>query len=130
MRTGASRVITTVTRPGHSFRHLARVTLFAKVALSDTTGWLSRPADWEHNGGSGPQNDKRLARVVFTNTLATAIETGWVQDRSLLSWLPRLALDQDSRRILEDRGRRRDRLAGDLRRDAGHVLAAPEPVIG
>jgi hypothetical protein len=67
-------------------------------ALSDTTHWLSRPADWEHNGGSGPQSDKRLARVVFTNTLATAVETGWVRDRSLLSRAAaRLVLDQDSR---------------------------------
>jgi hypothetical protein len=67
-------------------------------ALADTTDWLSRPADWEHNGGSGPQSDKRLARVVFTNTLDTAVETGWVRDRSVLSIAAaRLVLDQDSR---------------------------------
>jgi hypothetical protein len=67
-------------------------------ALSDTTHWLCRPADWEHNGGSGPQSDKRLARVVFTNTLDTAVATGWVRDRSVLSRAAaRLVLDQDSR---------------------------------
>ena len=67
-------------------------------ALTDTTDWLSRPVDWEHNGGSGPQSDKRLARVVFTNTLDTAVETGWVRDRSVLSSAAaRLVLDQDSR---------------------------------
>jgi hypothetical protein len=67
-----------------------------EIALSDTTLWLSRPADWEHNGGSGPQSDKRLARVVFTNTLATAVETGWARDHSLLVRASsRLVLDQD-----------------------------------
>jgi hypothetical protein len=67
-------------------------------ALADTTHWLSRPADWEHNGGSGPESDKRLARIVFTNTLDTAVETGWVRDPSLLSRAAsRLVLDQDSR---------------------------------
>jgi hypothetical protein len=65
-------------------------------ALTDTTNWLSRPADWEHNGGSGPQSDKRLARVVFTTALDTAAATGWVRDRSLLSRAAaRLVLDQD-----------------------------------
>jgi squalene cyclase len=68
-----------------------------ETALADTTRWLSRPADWEHNGGSGPQSDKRLARVVFTNALETAFETGWLRDRSVLSraaaWL---VLDQDA----------------------------------
>ena len=85
----AARALFQASRAGYPVR---------ESALSDTTRWLSRPADWEHNGGSGPQSDKRLARVVFTNTLATAIETGWVQDRSLLSRAAaRLALDQDSR---------------------------------
>ena len=31
-------------------------------ALADTTGWLSQPSGWDHNGGDGPFSDKRLAR--------------------------------------------------------------------
>ena len=63
--------------------------------LADTTGWLLRPAGWDHNGGDGPFSDKRLARVVFTAALATAIATGWVRDRSVLvRAAERLVLDQ------------------------------------
>ena len=65
------------------------------AALAETTRWLVRPADWDHNGGDGPFNDKRLARVVFTATLDTAIATGWVQDRLVfLQAAHRLVLDQ------------------------------------
>ena len=66
-----------------------------QAALAETTRWLIRPADWDHNGGDGPFSDKRLARVVFTTTLDTAVATGWVQDRSVLvRAAERLALDQ------------------------------------
>ena len=66
-----------------------------EAAFSETTRWLVRPADWEHNGGDGPFSDKRLARVVFTATLETAVATGWVKDRSiLLRAAQRLVLDQ------------------------------------
>ena len=83
-------------RPGHSCRHHAPVSVSPQAALAETTRWLIRPADWDHNGGDGPFNDKRLARVVFTATLATAVATGWVQDRSLLCSraAERLVLDQ------------------------------------
>ncbi len=53
-------------------------------ALAETTRWLVRPADWEHNGGEGPFNDKRLARVVFATTLDTAVTSGWIKDRAVL----------------------------------------------
>ncbi len=66
-----------------------------QAALAETTRWLIRPADWDHNGGDGPFSDKRLARVVFTATLDTAVATRWVQDRSVfLSAAQRLVLDQ------------------------------------
>ena len=66
-----------------------------QAALAETTRWLIRPADWDHNGGDGPFSDKRLARVVFTATLDSAVATGWVQDRSVfLRAAQRLALDQ------------------------------------
>jgi hypothetical protein len=65
------------------------------AALTETTRWLIRPADWDHNGGDGPFNDKRLARVVFTATLDTAVATRWVQDRSVfLRAAQQLVLDQ------------------------------------
>lgn len=64
-------------------------------AMTDTTTWLSRPARWDHNGGDGPFSDKRLARVVFTATLATAVQTEAIRDRGvLLRAAERLALDQ------------------------------------
>ncbi len=64
-------------------------------AMADTTAWLSRPASWDHNGGDGPFSDKRLARVVFTATLATAVQTQAIGDRGvLLRAAERLALDQ------------------------------------
>ena len=64
-------------------------------ALAETTRWLIRPESWDHNGGDGPFSDKRLARVVFTTTLATAIGVDRVRDRSvLMRAAERLALDQ------------------------------------
>jgi hypothetical protein len=63
--------------------------------LAETTHWLNNPASWEHNGGDGPQNDRRLARVIFATTLDTAVRTGWIRDRSALTVaVERLALDQ------------------------------------
>jgi hypothetical protein len=63
--------------------------------VADTTAWLLRPGGWDHNGGDGPFSDKRLARIAFTTTLATALSTEWVKDRSVLVQAAlRLALDQ------------------------------------
>jgi squalene-hopene cyclase-like protein len=64
-------------------------------ALVETIAWLRKPGEWEHNGGEGPSNDKRLARVAFTAALATAVSTGRVQDRkALVEAAGQLALDQ------------------------------------
>lgn len=52
--------------------------------LSDTTQWLLKPAAWEHNGGEGEFNDKRLAVIQFAHTLLTAVETGAVEDKTPL----------------------------------------------
>jgi hypothetical protein len=82
----AARALYQAARAGH------RV---AREALADTTGWLLQPAGWDRNGGDGPFNDKRLARIAFTTALATALSTGWVRDRSALARAAdRLALDQ------------------------------------
>jgi squalene cyclase len=64
-------------------------------ALAGTTAWLSKPAGWDHNGGDGPFSDKRLARVAFAATLATATRTGSIRDRTaLIDAAARLARDQ------------------------------------
>ena len=65
------------------------------ASLADTTRWLSRPAGWDHNGGDGPFSDKRLARIVFTTSLQTALATRWIEDRApLVRAAELLALDQ------------------------------------
>jgi hypothetical protein len=51
-------------------------------ALAETDRWLRQPKRWEQNGGKGANSDKRLARIVFTATLATAIESHTDTDRS------------------------------------------------
>jgi len=82
----AARALYQAARAGH------RV---ARTALADTTGWLLQSDGWDHNGGEGYSSDKRLARIVFTTTLATAITTEWVRDRSVLARAAdRLARDQ------------------------------------
>jgi hypothetical protein len=53
-------------------------------ALAETTAWLGRPDRWDHNGGDGPFSDKRLARLVFTSTLAAAMQAGVNRDRAAL----------------------------------------------
>jgi squalene cyclase len=49
--------------------------------LADTTRWLSKPANWDHNGGDGEYNDKRLARLQFAASLSETKELGLVRDR-------------------------------------------------
>jgi hypothetical protein len=82
----AARALFHAARQGH------RV---SEQALADTRRWLLDPAGWDHNGGDGPFSDKRLARIAFTSTLATAYSTNSVEDRSVLMQAAlRLALDQ------------------------------------
>ncbi len=66
-------------------------------ALVETSRWLSQPKQWEHNGGEGANSDKRLARLVFTATMATSAEGRAVKDRSPQSLAAaRLADDQSA----------------------------------
>jgi hypothetical protein len=53
-------------------------------ALSATTNWLQKPQGWDHNGGEGPYNDKKLARLQFAATLSAAVEAGVVRDKDSL----------------------------------------------
>lgn len=53
-------------------------------ALDDTSRWLERPEQWDHNGGEGPYSDKKLARIQFAGALMDALETGCVKDRQAL----------------------------------------------
>src|SRR5438128_8878060 len=41
-------------------------------ALADTSRWLERPGQWDHNGGEGPFSDKKLACVQFAAALVDA----------------------------------------------------------
>jgi hypothetical protein len=67
-------------------------------ALHDSLGWLLEPKRWDHNGGEGPSTDKRLARLVFTATLATAAEGAEVEKRRALV----LALARAAERLASD----------------------------
>ena len=53
--------------------------------LGDTTRWLARPAGWDHNGGEGPFNDKKLARLQFAAALVEAMNAGLVTEREPLA---------------------------------------------
>jgi hypothetical protein len=53
--------------------------------LAATTRWLSRPAGWNHNGGEGPFNDKKLARLQFAAALVDAMDAGLVTEPEPLS---------------------------------------------
>jgi len=50
-------------------------------SLADTTGWLVRPHDWDHNGGESGFADKHLATVQFATALVAAIDAGAVKER-------------------------------------------------
>ncbi len=53
-------------------------------ALADTTRWLARPAGWDRNGGEGPFNDRKLARLQFAASLVEAADAGLVKDGTAL----------------------------------------------
>jgi len=44
------------------------------AALSDTSAWLVDVSRWDKNGGQGPFNDLKLARLQFAATLASATQ--------------------------------------------------------
>ena len=54
-------------------------------ALDDTSRWLERPGQWDHNGGEGPFSDKKLACIQFAAALVDALGAGCVKDRPALS---------------------------------------------
>ncbi len=54
------------------------------AALDDTTQWLVRPDDWDQKDDESPFKDKRLARIQFAAALAAGIESGAINDRSVL----------------------------------------------
>jgi hypothetical protein len=53
-------------------------------SLEETTRWLADPARWDRNGGDGPFNDRKRARVQFAAALTSAVETGQVKEREPL----------------------------------------------
>jgi hypothetical protein len=54
------------------------------AALTDTTAWLKRPGNWDHNRGDPAFSDKKLARIQFAASLAAAFEAGLVRDRRVV----------------------------------------------
>jgi hypothetical protein len=66
-------------------------------SLEDTTAWLTEPKRWEHNGGNGEFNDRRLARVQFAAALQIATESGAVQNSEpLVEAAIALAMEQSA----------------------------------
>ncbi len=79
------------------------------AALADTLRWVQQPGKWDDNGGKGPFNDRKLARLQFAATLGDALEAKLVKDRR--------ALDQAGRLV-----------AGLQDRDGPWRVGADEPV--
>jgi hypothetical protein len=69
---------------------------FPGIALDDTIGWLAQPQKWDHNGGEGPFNDKKLARIQFAAALVDAVEAGFVKDRRALVQAAELVAEQQN----------------------------------
>lgn len=46
-----------------------------EAALRNTVDWLIRPEHWEHNGGDGEFNDRRLATLQFGSALAELLSS-------------------------------------------------------
>ncbi len=53
-------------------------------ALAETTRWLAHPEGWDKNGGEGPFNDKKLARLQFAAALVEALDAGLITEREPL----------------------------------------------
>jgi hypothetical protein len=67
------------------------------AALADTTDWLKRPGDWDRNGGQGPFNDKKMARLQFASALAEAHAAGLLTDPRPLEQAARYVADLQDR---------------------------------
>jgi hypothetical protein len=81
----AARALYTAKRLGHSI---------LDSSLVDTTTWLSHPDRWDRNGGDGPFNNKRLARIQFSAALQSAVESGLAQNRDALVQAASLLADE------------------------------------
>jgi hypothetical protein len=55
-----------------------------KEALSDTTRWLLEPSRWDKTPANPAISDKKLARIQFAASLASAYEAGFIKDRTPL----------------------------------------------
>lgn len=54
-------------------------------SLDDTSRWLADPDRWDKNGGEGPFNDRKLARIQFAAALVEALDAGQIKDKKPLS---------------------------------------------
>jgi hypothetical protein len=80
----AARALFTARRLGHSV---------PRTSIASTLGWLRDPAKWDSLPGDPQFSDKRLARIQFASALATARESGLLDDpeplrRAVESLLP------------------------------------------
>src|SRR5262249_52150332 len=66
-------------------------------ALTDTTRWLLRPAEWAHNGGEGPFNDKVLSTIQSAASLVAALDAGLVKDRQALEDAAKLVAEHQNK---------------------------------
>ena len=82
----AARALYTAARKGYRI---------PRGVLADTTAWVVRPAQWEHNKGDPGFSDKRLANIQFAASLLAAFEAGYVKDRQpVQEAAKKLATDQ------------------------------------
>jgi hypothetical protein len=63
-------------------------------ALADTTRWLERPKDWDHNGAEGPFNDKVLSRIQFGASLVEALDAKATNEKEKLREAAELVAQQ------------------------------------
>jgi hypothetical protein len=68
----------------------------APQALADTTDWVTRPGQWEHNKGDPGFSDQRLASIQFAASLLAARDSGQVIDRR--------SLEEAARKVAADQG--------------------------
>ena len=61
--------------------------------LDDTTRWLADPERWDKNGGDGPFNDRKLARIQFAHALVEASAAKQIDDPRPLQNAAKLVAD-------------------------------------